>query len=112
VIAETILCEPIFPGKSAVDQLVEIIKVIGTPTSNDILAMNPDYKPNTMKIPVVKPIELKNVIIFQFSNGFIFSYLRTSAILPQSSFCLLFLFIIHRKDLRLYRPWRILISMR
>jgi hypothetical protein len=61
VIAETVLCEPIFPGKSAVDQLVEIIKVIGTPTSNDILAMNPDYKPNTMKIPVVKPIELKNL---------------------------------------------------
>jgi serine/threonine protein kinase len=66
VIAETVLCEPIFPGKSAVDQLVEIIKVIGTPTSNDILAMNPDYKPNTMKIPVVKPIELKNVIIYHF----------------------------------------------
>lgn len=66
MIAETVLCEPIFPGKSAVDQLVEIIKVIGTPTSNDILAMNPDYKPNTMKIPVVKPIELKNVIIYHF----------------------------------------------
>lgn len=44
VVAETILGEPIFPGKSAVDQLVEIIKVIGTPTNNDIIAMNPDYK--------------------------------------------------------------------
>lgn len=32
VIAEMVLGEPLFPGESAVDQLVEIIKVLGTPT--------------------------------------------------------------------------------
>ena len=32
IIAEMIMCEPIFPGKSSVDQLVEIIKILGTPT--------------------------------------------------------------------------------
>ena len=34
VIAEMVLGEPLFPGESAVDQLVEIIKVLGTPTLN------------------------------------------------------------------------------
>lgn len=32
VIAEMVLGEPLFPGESAVDQLVEIIKILGTPT--------------------------------------------------------------------------------
>jgi len=32
VLAEMILLEPLFPGESAVDQLVEIIKILGTPT--------------------------------------------------------------------------------
>jgi serine/threonine protein kinase len=32
VIAEMINGEPMFIGESAVDQLVEIIKVLGTPT--------------------------------------------------------------------------------
>ena len=32
-----------FPGESGVDQLVEIIKILGTPSKEEILAMNPDY---------------------------------------------------------------------
>ncbi|CAA6663641.1 unnamed protein product [Spirodela intermedia] len=34
---------PLFPGESAVDQLVEIIKVLGTPTREEIKCMNPNY---------------------------------------------------------------------
>jgi glycogen synthase kinase 3 beta len=34
VVAELILGQPLFPGESAVDQLVEMIKVIGTPTKD------------------------------------------------------------------------------
>ena len=57
-----ILGEPIFPGKSALDQLVEIIKVIGTPDAQTILKMNPDYKANaSIKMPAVQPKELCNV---------------------------------------------------
>jgi len=44
VIAELMLGQPIFPGESGVDQLVEIIKVLGTPQREQILAMNPNYK--------------------------------------------------------------------
>ena len=32
VMAELMLGQPLFPGESGVDQLVEIIKVLGTPT--------------------------------------------------------------------------------
>ncbi|CAE7744865.1 MSK-3 [Symbiodinium necroappetens] len=43
VSAELILGHPIFPGESGVDQLVEIIKVLGTPTREELMAMNPNY---------------------------------------------------------------------
>ncbi|KZC13565.1 Protein kinase shaggy [Dufourea novaeangliae] len=36
VLAELLLGQPIFPGDSGVDQLVEIIKVLGTPTRDQI----------------------------------------------------------------------------
>jgi glycogen synthase kinase 3 beta len=43
VIAEIVLGKPLFPGESAVDQLVEIIKILGTPSREQILDMNPNY---------------------------------------------------------------------
>jgi len=52
VIAETVLTTPLFPGESAVDQLVEVIKILGTPTKNQILAMNPEY--NDFRFPIIK----------------------------------------------------------
>lgn len=39
VIAEILLGEPIFPGDSSIDQIVEIIKVIGTPSAEEIKLM-------------------------------------------------------------------------
>ncbi|EGR33395.1 hypothetical protein IMG5_054600 [Ichthyophthirius multifiliis] len=44
VLVEMVLGEPIFPGDNAVDQLVRIIKIIGTPTQEQIRHMNPEYK--------------------------------------------------------------------
>jgi len=52
VIAELVLGQPIFPGESASDQLVEIIKILGTPTKNQILDMNPEY--NEFRFPTIK----------------------------------------------------------
>ena len=43
VLAELLLGQPIFPGDSGVDQLVEIIKILGTPTRDQIRDMNPNY---------------------------------------------------------------------
>lgn len=52
VVAELLLGQPIFPGESGVDQLVEIIKVMGTPTRQQIQAMNPNY--TDFKFPQIK----------------------------------------------------------
>jgi serine/threonine protein kinase len=52
VIAELILGQPLFPGDSAVDQIVEIIKILGTPNKSQIQAMNPEY--NEYRFPIIK----------------------------------------------------------
>ncbi|XP_078166758.1 shaggy-related protein kinase alpha-like isoform X2 [Carex rostrata] len=52
VVAELLLGQPLFPGESAVDQLVEIIKILGTPTREEIKCMNPNY--TEFKFPQIK----------------------------------------------------------
>lgn len=59
VIAEMVLGQPIFPGESAVDQIVEIIKILGTPSKSSILAMNPQYTEH--RFPVIKPLAWSKV---------------------------------------------------
>lgn len=52
VLAEMLLGSPIFPGSSGVDQLVEIIKVLGTPTKDELKSMNPNYQ--EFKFPQIR----------------------------------------------------------
>ena len=59
VIAELLLGQPLFPGDSGVDQLVEIIKVLGTPTRDQISAMNPNY--SEFRFPIIKANDWKKV---------------------------------------------------
>lgn len=51
--AELMLGQPMFPGETGIDQLVEIIKVLGTPTREQIRTMNPNYMEH--KFPQIKP---------------------------------------------------------
>lgn len=53
VLAELLLGQPLFPGDSGVDQLVEIIKVLGTPAKEQIVSMNQNY--TNYKFPEIKP---------------------------------------------------------
>ncbi|KAJ2454201.1 glycogen synthase kinase 3 [Coemansia sp. RSA 2336] len=53
VMAELMLGQPLFPGESGIDQLVEIIKVLGTPTKEQIRTMNPNYVDH--RFPQIKP---------------------------------------------------------
>jgi glycogen synthase kinase 3 beta len=53
VLAELLLGQPLFPGDSGVDQLVEIIKVLGTPAREQIQSMNQNY--TSFKFPEIKP---------------------------------------------------------
>jgi len=59
VIGELFLGTPLFQGDKSVDQLVEIIKVLGTPTKDEIMAMNREY--TQTKFPVVKALPWKVV---------------------------------------------------
>eukprot|EP00922_Rhytidocystis_sp_ex-Travisia-forbesii_P059566 GHVS01088331.1.p1 GENE.GHVS01088331.1~~GHVS01088331.1.p1 ORF type:complete len:568 (+),score=66.72 GHVS01088331.1:745-2448(+) len=59
VMAEMILGQPLFPGESGVDQLVEIIKVLGTPTREQLMAMNPNY--TEFKFPQIKAVKWDRV---------------------------------------------------
>jgi len=52
VFAELLIGSPIFPGSSGVDQLVEIIKVLGTPTKDELKCMNPNYQ--EFKFPQIR----------------------------------------------------------
>eukprot|EP00970_Alexandrium_tamarense_P003033 scaffold436_cov188-Alexandrium_tamarense.AAC.16 len=57
--AELLLGQPLFPGDSGVDQLVEIIKVLGTPTKEEISAMNSNY--TEFKFPSIKACQWRKV---------------------------------------------------
>ena len=60
--AELMLGQPLFPGESGIDQLVEIIKVLGTPTREQIRTMNPNYMEH--KFPQIKPHPFNKVCYF------------------------------------------------
>lgn len=53
VLAELLMGNILFPGDSGVDQLIEIIKILGTPTREEIQAMNPNH--TSFKFPQIKP---------------------------------------------------------
>ncbi|KAG2179166.1 hypothetical protein INT43_002016 [Umbelopsis isabellina] len=53
VMAELMLSQPLFPGESGIDQLVEIIKVLGTPSKEQLVSMNPNYTEH--RFPQIKP---------------------------------------------------------
>lgn len=53
VLAELLMGNILFPGDSGVDQLIEIIKILGTPTKEEIYAMNPNH--TSFKFPQIKP---------------------------------------------------------
>jgi glycogen synthase kinase 3 beta len=59
VIGELLLNEPLFPGDSNSDQLLEIIKVLGTPTDEQVRSMNPALK--EFVFPYIQPCPWKKV---------------------------------------------------
>ena len=72
VAAELILGRPLFPGKDCVEQVVEIFRVLGTPSKEEIEAMNRHYieiqfsqvqrLPWSKVLPSNTPLELIDII--------------------------------------------------
>ncbi|GAA5828091.1 hypothetical protein JCM3770_000865 [Rhodotorula araucariae] len=60
ILGEVLLGSVFFPGTSGIEQLVEIIKVLGTPTMDEVDAMNPHYKEH--QFPHVQPASLTKLL--------------------------------------------------
>ncbi len=52
---------PYFIGNSSIDHLIEVIKVLGTPTKTQVKEMNPEYDLKDYKFPNIKSKSLKKV---------------------------------------------------
>jgi glycogen synthase kinase 3 beta len=74
VLAELLLGQPIFPGDSGVDQLVEIIKVLGTPTREQIREMNPNY--TEFRFPQITAHPWTKVYILFFGNTYLIYFIK------------------------------------
>lgn len=45
---------PLFIGENSLDHLLEVIKVVGTPTKNEVLQMNENYDITEFDLPMIK----------------------------------------------------------
>jgi len=92
VFAELFLGTPLFAGESGIDQLVEIIKVLGTPSRKQIHAMNPGYR-DINKFPVIKKIPWEKLFPSEISPEALdliakmLRYTPSHRILPLESLC-------------------------
>lgn len=57
---------PLFIGESSIDHLIEIIKVMGTPTKTQVIDMNPEYDLNDYKFPKIKKKDWSKVYFILF----------------------------------------------
>ena len=79
--AELLLGQPLFPGDSGVDQLVEIIKVLGTPTRQEISSMNSNY--TEFKFPQIKACQWRKVFRSKTPDDAIDFIVSTLAYAPE-----------------------------
>jgi glycogen synthase kinase 3 beta len=66
VILEMLNGDPLFIGDTSVNHLIEIIKVLGTPTQSEVIAMNPEYDIRDYNFPKIKKKEWNEVIIYRY----------------------------------------------
>lgn len=59
VLAELLLGDPLFPGTNGVDQLMEIVRVLGTPTIEQLKSMHAPYE--SARFPTIKPLDWNKV---------------------------------------------------
>ena len=66
VLVEMVTGEPVFRAESNIDQLVEIIKVLGTPSTHEMLDMNRDCDFEKFRLPKIAPKSWEKVFLFLF----------------------------------------------
>lgn len=67
IMAEMVLGQPLFTGNNGIDQGCEIMKVLGTPTNDELRAMNPNYPRNYNFTPAISKLRWSDVLKGQTS---------------------------------------------
>ena len=57
ILLEMLHGAPLFTGDTSIDHLIEIIKVLGTPTKTQVIEMNPNYDLDEYRFPKIKTKE-------------------------------------------------------
>ncbi|CUV05403.1 hypothetical protein [Cryptosporidium parvum Iowa II] len=60
VFGELILGKPLFSGETSIDQLVRIIQIMGTPTKEQMIRMNPHY--TEVRFPTLKAKDWRKIL--------------------------------------------------
>jgi glycogen synthase kinase 3 beta len=68
ILAEMIIGQPLFTGQSGIDQACEIMKVLGTPTNEELRAMNPNYPKGYEFKPKISKLDW-NVVLKERANA-------------------------------------------
>ena len=68
ILIEMVYLQPVFRGDSNIDQLVEIIKILGTPTYQQIMEMNPDCDLQKFQFPKIsaRPWQKVFLVLLRF----------------------------------------------
>ena len=61
VIIEMLHGLPLFIGENSLDHLLEVIKVVGTPTRQEVLQMNSSYDISEYDLPMIKTKSLSRI---------------------------------------------------
>jgi glycogen synthase kinase 3 beta len=88
VIAEMVTGKPLFAGKTQNDQLIEIIKVLGSISKEDITEINPKF--TEMRMPEIKKLAWARILPESDADLFdlldrIFTYSPSKRISPQAA---------------------------
>lgn len=70
VLGEMLIGSPLFQGDSNINQLIEIIKVLGCPTNQEITEMNPNHDMNKFQLPKIAGKTLQKVLRYYTAKVF------------------------------------------
>ena len=75
ILLEIMHGRPLFIADSSLNHILEVIKVLGTPTKDDVRSMNPCYEISEYDLPQIKPKSFKSVpfLLCSFSQEAILS---------------------------------------
>jgi glycogen synthase kinase 3 beta len=62
IFLEVLHGRPLFIADSSLNHILEVIKVLGTPTRDDVRAMNPSYEINDYDLPQIKRRPFRTVL--------------------------------------------------